>query len=77
MILYHLKDRTVGGEMLKKVLLTNFGEPIAEKKGSMLWKIKNDEWAILENYKAAGYSYKIQKSPYHHQWGELLEKKKK
>lgn len=76
MILYHLHDRDGGGNLIKKTLLTHFGEPFAEKKGSMLWKIKNNEWALLDYKNKVGYFYKIQRQPYSQDWGEFLEKKK-
>lgn len=75
-ILYHLNDGDRGAALLSKVLLTNFGEPFAQKKGSMLWKIKNNEWAIIEHDKKTGYAYSITNQPSSRYWGEFLKKGK-
>lgn len=75
-ILYHLKDRDRGAALLSKILLTNFGEPFAKKKESMLWKINNNEWAIIQYNKKIGYIYSIQKQPFSSDWGEFLGENK-
>jgi hypothetical protein len=62
-ILYLFKDMALGAELVKKTLVTNFGEPYAQKKHLSLWKIKDQEWAVLQEIGPGNVTFHLYQSP--------------
>jgi hypothetical protein len=77
-ILYHFADRNSGGEIVRKVMLTRFGEPYAQQKDSALWRISDREWAsISEVVRGSGFTFQIDSSPLSNRWGDALNTARK
>ncbi|WP_284427874.1 hypothetical protein, partial [Acidovorax sp. SUPP1855] len=71
-ILYHFRDSEMGSELVQKLMLTGFGEPIAQKKDNFLWKLSNREWvSIIELGRGTGKSYMIDATPSTSLWGDI------
>lgn len=71
-ILYHFNHRGDGATLVRMLLLSHFGEPIANDKGDQLWKISGREWAsITQLVPEKGYSLQVDAEPSASRWGKL------
>lgn len=70
-ILYQFRDREAGAELVKKLMLTGFGEPYAQKKHKTLWKINDHEWATLEEYTPGNITFHLYLYPLFTDWGAI------
>ncbi|WP_406805560.1 hypothetical protein [Burkholderia semiarida] len=68
-ILYHFRNQDTGPAVVKKLLLTGFGEPYAQKKRRFLWRVSDHEWATLSEVVSGVSTFTIDSFPSPSDWG--------